>query len=418
MCDRAGGGAGEGQGGQAAPGGGEAGTSSSSSRPGSGTSSCSRLEQRRESNGSQHRREGSGGSGDGLLLSVSALAGTRGRSSDQSGRDNCDTLVMGQTVSVEEEGDLEDDEDGVVDLGQLNKLKAELKAAHAQLEVKEEQVVKLSKIRDEVEAELEELTASLFQEANRLVADEMAKRAHAEKALAESDMKVDGLETEVSALKTLVITSTPSMPNKHLHPHLRRGRGGSAGGRGGGGSDCGSGPPSPAREGHSSLGSLQGEEEKEDICVDPVLRAEYVTWKKSPTMEPSCQFLSRIYREDVTPCLDFPVVELADRVRRAVQDNTLCLVPIKADTEANPRNCALLDQPVTSRYRLKLNMEEQEEGFLICQLARNRIAAVCDFLTYCRYIMQGMVKSSTNDVYWEVMRLRRTMACARLGFES
>ena len=131
--------------------------------------------------------------------------------------------------------------------------------------------------------------------------------------------QVDGLETEVSALKTLVITSTPSMPNKHLHPHLRRGRGGSAGGRGGGGSDCGSGPPSPAREGHNSLGSLQGEEDKEDICVDPVLRAEYVTWKKSPTMEPSCQFLSRIYREDVTPCLDFPVVELADRVRRAVQ---------------------------------------------------------------------------------------------------
>ena len=163
MCDRAGGGAGEGQGGQAAPAGGEAGTSSSSSRPGSGTSSCSRLEQRRESNASQHKREGSGGSGDGLLLSVSALAGTRGRSSDQSGRDNCDTLVMGQTVSVEEERDLEDDEDGVVDIGQLNKLKAELKAAHAQLEVKEEQVVKLSKIRDEVEAELEELTASLFQ---------------------------------------------------------------------------------------------------------------------------------------------------------------------------------------------------------------------------------------------------------------
>ena len=162
MCDRAGGGAGEGQGGQAASAGGEAGTSTSS-RPGSGTSSCSRLEKRRESNGSQHRREGSGGSGDGLLLSVSALAGTRGRSSDQSGRDNCDTLVMGQTVSVEEEGDLEDGEDGVVDIGQLSKLKAELKAAHAQLEVKEEQVVKLSKIRDEVEAELEELTASLFQ---------------------------------------------------------------------------------------------------------------------------------------------------------------------------------------------------------------------------------------------------------------
>ena len=123
------------------------------------------------------------------------------------------------------------------------------------------------------------------------------------------------METEVSALKTLVITSTPSMPNRHLHPHLRKGRGGSRGN----GSESESGPPSPAREGHSSLGSLQGEEEKEETCVDPVLRAEYVTWKRSPSMEPSCQFLSRIYREDVTPCLDFPVVELADRVRRAVQ---------------------------------------------------------------------------------------------------
>lgn len=250
-----------------------------------------------------------------------------------------------------------------------------------------------------------------------MVAEEMAKRAHAEKALAESDMKVDGLQTEVSALKTLVITSTPSMPNRHLHPHLRRG--------GGSGevSGPGTGPPSPARE-HpgSSLGgnSLGSEEDSrpDSACVDPVLRAEYVTWKKSPSMEPSCGFLSRIYREDVTPCLDFPVAELADRVRRAVQDNTLCLVPIKPDTESNPRNCALLNQPLTSRYRLRLNMEEVEEGFLICQLARNRIAAVCDFLTYCRYVTQGMVKSSTNDVYWEVMNLRKRMACARLGFDS
>jgi len=419
MCDRAGG-AGEGQG-----------PVGEASRPGSGSSRLASVpsEQRKEggSVATQHRREGSEGSTDGLLLSVSALAGGKGRRSETTAVKeprckNCDSQVMGQEASVEEEGEVKGGEGECrnVDKVQLDKLQAELKALHVQLEAKEEQVAKLSRIRDEVEAELEELTASLFQEAHRMVAEEMAKRAHAEKALAESDMKVDGLETEVSALKTLVITSTPSMPNRHLHPHLRRGRGGSAGGRsgGGGGSESESGPPSPAREGHSSLGSLQGEEEKEETCVDPVLRAEYVTWKRSPSMEPSCQFLSRIYREDVTPCLDFPVVELADRVRRAVQDNTLCLVPIKADTEANPRNCALLDQPVTSRYRLKLNMEEMEEGFLISQLARNRIAAVCDFLTYCRYVTQGMVKQSTNDVYWEVMGLRRRMACARLGFES
>ena len=41
----------------------------------------------------------------------------------------------------------------------------------------------------------------------------------------------------------------------------------------------------------------------------------------------------------------------------------------------------------------------------------------CTMFFY-RYVTQGMVKQSTNDVYWEVMGLRRRMACARLGFES
>ena len=36
----------------------------------------------------------------------------------------------------------------------------------------------------------------------------------------EAAMKIDGLETEVAALKDLVLTSTPSKPNKHLHPQL------------------------------------------------------------------------------------------------------------------------------------------------------------------------------------------------------
>ena len=32
--------------------------------------------------------------------------------------------------------------------------------------------------------------------------------------------QIEVLQAEVTALKTLVITSTPSMPNKHLHPQL------------------------------------------------------------------------------------------------------------------------------------------------------------------------------------------------------
>jgi Rab-3A-interacting protein len=47
-----------------------------------------------------------------------------------------------------------------------------------------------------------------------------------------------------------------------------------------------------------------------------------------------------------------------------------------------------------------------------------RIAAVCDFLSYCRYVTQGLVKSHCNDVYWEVMARRRSMTLARLGFTA
>jgi Rab-3A-interacting protein len=42
------------------------------------------------------------------------------------------------------------------------------------------------------------------------------KAASAERSLIEADMKIDGLETEVAALKTLVLTSTPARPNRQL----------------------------------------------------------------------------------------------------------------------------------------------------------------------------------------------------------
>lgn len=46
-------------------------------------------------------------------------------------------------------------------------------------------------------------------------------KSAAEKALRESKMQVEVLQAEVAALKTLVLTSTPSRPNPHLHPHIK-----------------------------------------------------------------------------------------------------------------------------------------------------------------------------------------------------
>ena len=48
----------------------------------------------------------------------------------------------------------------------------------------------------------------------------LPRQVSAEKVSVEANMKIEGLETEVAALKTLVLTSTPSQPNKHLHPQV------------------------------------------------------------------------------------------------------------------------------------------------------------------------------------------------------
>lgn len=53
-----------------------------------------------------------------------------------------------------------------------------------------------------------------------MVREANEKQAAAEKALKESQMKVEVLTAEVAALKTLVLTSTPSSPNPHLHPQI------------------------------------------------------------------------------------------------------------------------------------------------------------------------------------------------------
>jgi len=333
----------------------------------------------------------------------------------QAGGQLSDEIGVENMVRLEPEGLNEEDSQSYtsylsVDKRLFGKLQEDLTQAQSELKLKEEQVVKLSRIRDDVEREMEDLTASLFQEAHKMVQEANIKRAQAEKALAESDMKVDGLETEVTALKALVITSTPSMPNKHLNQSHHRAT-----------SDVSLGelspsPSSPCKERQSrdsvDSGASFGDSERH---IDPVLRQEYLAWKKSPKMDSdSCPFISRIYKEDVDPCLQFPATCLSTRVRAAIHDNTMCLIPVKPDTMENPRNCALLDQPRTVKYKIKLDGESEE--FFICQLARNRLASVCDFLTYCRYVTQGMVKSPVNDVYWEIMDLRRKMSCARLGF--
>lgn len=329
------------------------------------------------------------------------------------------------------------------------KLQDELKKAHEELKLKDEEVTRLSRIKQDVEAELEELTASLFQEAHNMVREANVRQATAERLLEESRMKAEVLAAEVAALKTLVLTSTPAKPNFHLHPqidtksrlniedgqqglfarkhrrspshfNLKYGRENSP-------------PDSPLREQRTSLPSdreslerdwkKDSDKEKDKECkdfgleVDPRVHTEFLKWKANPCVDKGDPFVGRIFKEDIDLCLDFPNKELGTRVRQAVLDGIIFIEAISDKTKFTFRKkCILLEAPRQCYYRMRLG-DQENQWYSISQICRNRIIAVCDFLNYLRYVERGLVKSSVHDVYWEIIRLRKEMAFARLGLE-
>ncbi|KAJ7401903.1 Guanine nucleotide exchange factor for Rab-3A [Pitangus sulphuratus] len=323
-------------------------------------------------------------------------------------------------------------------------LRDELHKAQKELKLKDKECERLSKVREQLEQELEELTASLFE--------------------------IDMLQAEVTALKTLVITSTPSSPNRELHPQLQSPS--KAGFRKGHGRNKSTSsamvtaasqnvaPEPVSREcresgfpallslllcilpgkaihityepGWQALGADASSSSSSSRQVDSTLFAEFQAWKESPTLDKSCSFLDRIYREDVGPCLDFTRQELSELVRAAVEQNTLTIEPVASQTlpvvkvaaeeRGGPNGfrpqivtkCALSGLPRTCKHRIMLG--DSGNYYYISPSCRARITAVCNFFTYIRYIQQGLVRQDVELMYWEVMRLRREMSLAKLGF--
>ncbi|XP_039559334.1 guanine nucleotide exchange factor for Rab-3A isoform X8 [Passer montanus] len=281
-------------------------------------------------------------------------------------------------------------------------LRDELHKAQKELKLKDKECERLSKVREQLEQELEELTASLFEEAHKMVREANTKQAAAEKQLREARGKIDMLQAEVTALKTLVITSTPSSPNRELHPQLQSPS--KAGFRKGHGRNKSTSsamvsaasqsvaPEPVSREcresgfpallslllcilpgkaihityepGWQALGADASSFSSSSRQVDSILFAEFQAWKESPTLDKSCSFLDRIYREDVGPCLDFTKQELSELVQVAVEQNTLTIEPVASQTVpvgkvaaeecGGPKKCALSGLPRTCKHRIML----------------------------------------------------------------
>ncbi|XP_056382751.1 guanine nucleotide exchange factor for Rab-3A isoform X5 [Hyla sarda] len=326
-------------------------------------------------------------------------------------------------------------------------LRDELLKAQKELKLRDEECERLSKVREQLEQELEELTASLFEEAHKMVRDANIKQAASEKQLREAHGKIDMLQAEVTALKTLVITSTPSSPNRDLHPQLQSPsknalRKGHARNKSTG---CAAvvplaPPPQPVNAEAKEVvhltyepgWPLSDDSSSSFRQVDTILYSEFMEWKENPTLDKSCPFLSRIYKEDIKPCLDFAKKELSEQVLIAVEDNTLSVEPVTQPTlpvvkasaieRGGPSGsrvevlmkCALSGLSRSCRHRIKLG--DSGNYYFISPSCRFRITAVCNFFTYIRYIQQGLVRQDTELIFWEIMRLRREMSSAKLGF--
>ncbi|KAL3212946.1 hypothetical protein MRX96_035771 [Rhipicephalus microplus] len=275
------------------------------------------------------------------------------------------------------------------------RLQAELSRAQQELRLRDEEVARLSQIRDQVGAELEELTASLFEEANNMVREANMKQAAAEKRLQEATLKVEVLQAELSRHRHR------RSPSNYELATCR--------------------PPSPP--------SQQVSQQQQSLSLDSRAATEraptswrlirFATgssfrWQEKPCItDREDMFVSRLYREDVLPCLHFPNCQLAAQVLRAIEENSITIEAVNA-ANPFPRRCSLLEASRVCQYRMRLG-DSGSAWYHISQLCRNRITSVCDLFCYLRYIQQGLVRSSSQEMYWEVMRRRRSIALARLG---
>lgn len=200
-----------------------------------------------------------------------------------------------------------------------------------------------------------------------MVYDANVSRSKCEKELQEANMKIDVLQAEVHALKELVLTSTPSKPNVHLHPQLSinesstnqtpiknvkslLGRSHSASRllfrRSPSNNELSTlHLPNLPNESNSNAQNGHDNDGVQIVCeecerrqhewdqqhhgeVDPIFYDEYTEWKKSSSMslDPiQSPFIKRIYDEEIYPLFNFKNSDLTSRVLRSIEDGSIII---------------------------------------------------------------------------------------------
>uniref|UniRef100_A0A158PBM4 Sec2p domain-containing protein n=1 Tax=Angiostrongylus cantonensis TaxID=6313 RepID=A0A158PBM4_ANGCA len=370
---------------------------------------------------------------------------------------------------------------------EILRMRQELDAARRSLVEKDEKMCRLSRIQDSVDAEVQELTEKLFQEAYRMVNYAEERRERAEKLMNEFRLQVEVLSAEVAALKLLV--QTPGMGQNHFQhtsPEHKSAlaklfsssstRRSSSSGAVQSRKSC----TLPSLSSHMTLEMEKDNEQKQaesveenPFKVDPILMAEFTSWREAGHPLAHHPFMERVIIEEIIPCMLFHAKQvhfLSDDILDSIAANKLELELVHEEKPSvmfvslrlsiSPKHyvtddiavhffrlCALTNISRFCPYRVRV--AEDGQWHRISLLARNRVrlssassfirdrlqydqylngcesvfitffsiqvAAVCDYYTFIRYLRGGLIKSGIRDAYFDVMTLRKNMCLAKLG---
>lgn len=274
------------------------------------------------------------------------------------------------------------------------KLEKEFRKAQDELLKRAEQVATLEQYKKTLTQEMDDLTTTLFEEAHEMVRIEKEARHKDHVLLEETRAKSAVLQEELKALKKLVASHAKdekSMTRRASAAQLSN--------------------------------TLADEAPEASRPTDAVLFNEFMKWHIKPSLKPESDYMRRVSGEDLRPCLNFSpkTATLSKALLHSIIENTLVIEAVTGEDTAGVCAFSQIKRACTFRIKAceplpeKLECDLDKEWLYVCTSTRNRIICVCNFFTYARYVVQGIVKANLTVVYWKLNEHRLQITKARLG---
>eukprot|EP00731_Ephydatia_muelleri_P029749 Em0021g272a len=281
---------------------------------------------------------------------------------------------------------------------------------------------KLKEVRANMDNDLHELTANLFQEAYKMVDEAKGEKLIAEKRLADASGRIEALQTEVLALKSLlqspVKVETPAHKAKQKSPfrkslHFSK-------------KDKSANLPQSSSDNAlpvmAPFAVIEHKSTLRGACIQhgeplPTEFEEFRQWVENISLSRDNPYMARILNTDIKPCLSFANKELSEKVLDAIEQNSLLIEFIPSSSQV-VSECALTGPCDKDKHCThQITVGDSKLTYFISQPCRERIVAVCEFYVYTRHIEKKIVRLDAFSLYWQICRLRAVMSLARLSLQ-